>query len=83
MLPPLYEADECIDRLPIYCQNTVIYIDPIARQNFKDATLKTSNNNPHKGMAKNPGNDEHYVLNPKSVSRATSTPFEPKQIQSA
>ena len=82
MLPPLYEADVCIDRLPNFCWNTVIYMDHITRQTFKYVTLRTCNNN-LKGMALDPGNDEHYVLNPKSVLRATSTLCEPKRVQSA
>ena len=31
---PLYESDKCFGRIPIYYQDTVMYLDPITRQTF-------------------------------------------------
>ena len=36
---PLIEADKSFDSLPIYHQDTVVYIDPIPRQSIKYTTL--------------------------------------------
>ena len=33
-LLPLHRADECFDCIPVYYQDSVMYIDPKRRQNF-------------------------------------------------
>ena len=59
-----------------------MYCDPITRQTFKYATPKSCLENPQKVRALDPDNDEHFVLTPEPVFRATPTLFEQKQTQS-
>ena len=33
-LSPLYKADRCFDRTPVYFKDTLRYVDPITRQTF-------------------------------------------------
>ena len=37
-LSPLYKADRCFDRIPIHFKDTLMYVDPIARQIYDYAT---------------------------------------------
>ena len=81
LLSPLFEVDRGFDGVPIYYQDTVIYIGPIITHTFNYATPKSCDNIPENVIAIAPDNYEHYVLTPKPVLRATPTHFEPKQDQ--
>ena len=60
-----------------------MYIHVITRQTFVYATTISCDDNPQNVSASDPDKDEHYVLTPKPVLRATPTPFEPEQVQYA
>ena len=77
------EADRCFDRMSIYNQDIVRYIDAISRQTFKYATPIYSDINPQIIVSLNPDNDKHYVITSKPVKQATPTLFESKEVQSA
>ena len=47
-ISPLYKADKCFGRIPIHCRETIMYVDPITRQNFNYATPLECENNPPK-----------------------------------
>ena len=59
------------------------YIDPITGQSFDFATPTTFVNNPQNVIALGPDIDEDCPLIPESVSWATATIVEPKQVQYA
>ena len=80
---PLFKADNCFDRIPIYYQDTVKSIDPITRPTFFYATPLSCDINPHIVIALELGTDEHYVLTFKPVLRATPMLSGPEQAQSA
>ena len=80
---PLYEADKCFSRIPIYYQDTVMFLGPIPRQTFQDSTLLSCYNNPQNAVALQPEKDEQYVPTPRPVLQAFLTLFGPKQNQSA
>ena len=62
ILLPLYEVDKCSDLIPFHYQDTVVFIDPIARQAFDDATWFSCDNNPQALIALDLDFFEHYVL---------------------
>ena len=80
---PLFEVDKSFDGLPKNHQDTVMYIDPIARKTFDYATPKSCNNRPQNVIAIDTDNEKQFVLTPKHELRATSVLFEPKQFKSA
>ena len=55
----------------------------MTRQTFNYATPIACDSNSQNVMALDLDTDEHYVLTPKPVTRATPMFFEPKQVQSA
>ena len=55
---PLYEADNCFDCIPINSQDTVMFIDPIAKQTFNYATTICCDNNPQNVLTLDPDTDE-------------------------
>ena len=72
---------ECFDRMPIYYQDTAMYIDPITRQLLIMQPLCPScENNPENIIALGLDTDEHYVLTPKPVLRVARKLFEPKKM---
>ena len=75
---PLYEADESLDHEPIYYQDIVMHIDLVPKQYSNYVTATSCNNTPHTVIALDPDKEEHFVLTPKLVVRATRTVFEPK-----
>ena len=83
IVPSLYETDKNFDRIPLYNQDTVMYIRPITREIFKNATPISCDNTPQNVIALDLDTNEHYVLPPERVLRATPMLFEPKQVQSA
>ena len=60
-----------------------MYIQPFTTQKSNYTTLILCDNIPQNLKALDFDNEEHYVLTPKPVLRATPTLFEPKQIQYA
>ena len=83
LLSLLYEADKCFDRIPIYYEGTVMFIDSLTRQTFIYATPISCDSNRQNVIALDLDTAEHFVLTPKPIPRATPLFFEPKQIQSA
>ena len=62
-----YEGDNCFDRIPIYYQDIVMYIDPITRQTFYYATPLSCDKNPQKVIALDFAKFKRFVLTPKPV----------------
>ena len=60
-----------------------MHIDPILRQTFNQASPISCNKSPQNVIALDLDTDEHFLLTPKPVLRATPMVFEPKQVQSA
>ena len=79
----LHEAESCFNRIPIYYQDTVMYIDPITRQTSNYATPISCDNNPQNVIDLDLHTDEQYGWTFKPVLRATPMLFEPKQFQPA
>ena len=69
------------EHLPIYYENTVMYIGPRTLQTFEYATPKSHTNNRQLAIALNFDKDEKCVLTFKPVLRVAPTLFESKQIQ--
>ena len=77
----LHEADKSFDRIPIYYQDTVKYIDPITRQTFNYASSLSCDKYRQEVMALDLDAHEHCVLTPKLLLR--STPMLPETKQPA
>ena len=60
---PLNGVDKCFDRIAIYYQDTVMYIDPITRRTFNYDAPISCDNNPQIIIAIDPDNDEHHCRN--------------------
>ena len=56
--PPLYKADRCFDRIPIYYKDTLLYVDPITRQTYDYATPIACDNNPISNIELDPDSDD-------------------------
>ena len=57
-LSPLYKADRCFDRIPIYFKDTLMYVDPITRQTYDYATPITCDSNPRNIIELDPDYDD-------------------------
>ena len=82
-ISPLYKADKCFGRIPIHYRETIMYLDPITRQTFNDATPKECGNNPQNIIELDPDADDgdFYVLTPDPLKREPPQTFEPAQIK--
>ena len=79
----LPEADKYFDRIPIYYQDTVIYLDPIRAQTFNYASPISCDNNPQKVIALDLDTVENCVLTFKLVLYVLQCSLKKKQVQSA
>ena len=77
-----FEAAKYFDRLPVYHQDTVMYIAPITRRTFNYVTPISCYNNPQNDIALDLDNGKQSVPPLKSLLRATPTLFEPKWVES-
>ena len=70
-LSPLYFSDRCFDRFPIHFKDTLMYVDPITREN-----------NPKKIIELDPDSDDQdfYILGPEPIKRKPPLMFTPSQI---
>ena len=82
-LSPLYIADQCYDKIPIFFEDTIFYVDPITRQTYDFATPIPCDNNPRNFIALDPDADEYYLLTPRPIKQAPSQLFRPKQIRTS
>ena len=82
-ISPLYKADKCFDRIPIHYRETIMYVDPITRQTFNDATPIESGNNPQNILELDPDSNDgiFYVLTPEPLKREAPQMFKPTQIK--
>ena len=71
----VYEADKCFDCIPIYYKYTVMYFDPKTRQTNNYTNALSSDKNPQKVIVLYLDTDEHFVLTPEPVLRATQLLF--------
>ena len=78
---PLYKADKCFDRIPIYYRETIMYVDPTTRQTFNYATPIECGNNPQNIIELDPDSDDFYVLTPEPLKREAPQMFKPTQIK--
>ena len=80
---PLYKADRCFDRIPIHFKKTLMYVDPITRQSYDNATPITCGNNPRNIIELDPDSDdeEFYILGPEPIKRKSPLMFTPSQIK--
>ena len=65
-LSPLYKADRSFDCIPIHSKDTLMYVEPIKRQTYDNATPIACNNNPKNIFELDPGSDDQnfYILGP-------------------
>ena len=82
-LSPLYNADQCYDKIPVNYLDTVMYVDPITRQTFEYANQIPCENNPQNVISLDPDTDQYYVLTPQPIKKDPPLLFEPTQIQTA
>ena len=82
-ISPLYKVDQCIDRIPIHYGETIMYVDPITRQTFNNATPIECGNNPQNIIELDPDADDgdFYVLTPDPLKREPPQMFKPTQIK--
>ena len=82
-LSPLYKADRCFDRIPIHFKDTLMYVDPITRQTYDNATPITCDNNPRNMIELDPDSDDQdfYILAPEPIKRKPPLMFTPSQIK--
>ena len=82
-ISPLYNADNCSDRIPIHYRETIMYVDPITRQTFNYATPIECGNNPQNIIELDPDTDDgdFYVLTPDPLKREAPQLFKPTQIK--
>ena len=82
-LSPLYKADRCFDRIPIYFKDTLMYVDPITRQTYDYATAITCDNNPRNIIELDPDSDDQdfYILGLEPIKRKPPLMFTPSQIK--
>ena len=78
-LSPLYKADRCFDRISIHFKDTLMYVDPITRQTYDNATPIASGNNPCKIIELDPDTDDRdfYILGPEPIERKPPLMFTP------
>ena len=81
-LSPLYKADRGFDRIPIHFKVTLMYVDPITRQTYDNATPITCDNNPRNIIELDPDSDDQdfYILGPEPIKRNPPLMFTPSQI---
>ena len=82
-LSPLYKADRCFDRIPIHFKDTLMYVDPITRQTYDNATPSTCDNNPRNIIELDPDTDDQdfYILGPEPIKRKPPLMFTPSQTK--
>ena len=81
--PFIYEVDNCSARIPVYNQDTVMYIAPITGQTFIYASATFCFFNPQNIITLDLDNNDYHVLSPETVLRTTPMLFEPRENQSA
>ena len=82
-LSPLYKADRFFGRIPIHLKDTLMYVDPITRQTYDNATPITCDNNPRNIIELDPDSDnqDFYILGPEPNKRKPALMFTPSQIK--
>ena len=82
-ISPLYRADKCFDRIPIHYRETIMYVDPITRQTFNNATPIECGIIPQNIIELDPDTDDgdFYVLTPDPLKRGAPQLFKPTQIK--
>ena len=82
-LSPLYKADRCFDRIPIHFKDTLMYVDPITRQTYDNATPITCDNNPRNIIELDPDSDDQdfYIPRPEPIKRKPPLIITPSQFK--
>ena len=82
-LSPLYKADRCFDRIPIYFKDTLKYVDPTTRQTNDYALIIACDINPRNIIELDPDSDyqDFYILGPKPIKRKPPLVFTSSQIK--
>ena len=72
-LSPLYtNNNKCFDKIPIFYQDTVYYVDPISRQTYSFSTEISCDGNPANIIALDPDGNDYYLPHPNpSKTRCT------------
>ena len=79
----LYKADCLFDRIPIHYKDTLMYVDPITRQTYDDATPIPCDKIPRNIIELDPDTDDQdfYILRPEPMKRKPPLMFTPNQIK--
>ena len=82
-LSPFYtHKEKCSDRISIYYQDTIYYVDPISRQKHSFATEIACDSNPGKTIALELDGTDYYLLTPSPVKHDPPARFISSEIRS-
>ena len=82
-LSPLYKADQCFDKIPIYHKDTKMYVHLITRQTFNYATPIECGNIRQNIIELDTDSDDtdFYILTPEPLKKEAPQMFKPTQIK--
>ena len=82
-ISPLYKADRCFDRIPLYFKDTLMYVDLVTRQTYDYATPFACDINPRNNIERDPDADDQnfYILGSEPNKGKPPHIFTPSQIK--
>ena len=84
-LSPLYTHDsQCFDKIPIYYQDDLYYVDPVSRQTYNFASTIPCDGNIANTFALDPdGSDTYYLLDPAPIKQSPPAYFKPSEVRTS